>query len=97
MSEIKFKPLGTNVLIIAPPIELKSKAGIIKSPKQLEQEAAEWAKQNDYFTVAAVGEGVTTVKAGDEVVISGNGTPITIEGVSYFIIYSHSILGVKLK
>jgi len=91
---VNFKPMNQNILIYAPTISDKTKAGVIKSDQMI----AEEKKKTDWFLeVAAVSSEVTDIKVGDKVFIgAGNLSGIELDGVNYIYVNRLSIVGKKL-
>ena len=92
--EVKFQPFGYNVLVEVPKIEEKTKGGILKSSKMLQEEMA---KTSRYLEVFAVGSQVKEIKVGDKVLINGGNHLVITEGDDkYFLINQGLILGKEL-
>lgn len=97
MADIKFKPLGDNVLVKPGEAETKTKSGIV-----LTESSADKPK---WGTVVAVGQGYfdpmtkqfmpLTVQEGDKVYWSYQGQEIELDGEKYFVMKESQLLGIE--
>lgn len=94
MSEVNFKPINQNVLVVAPIIDEKTKSGLYKSDLMVKEEKK---KLDQFLEVAAVSDEVTQVEVGNKVLL-GNGsfTTIEIDDVAYLQVHVLTILGKRL-
>jgi co-chaperonin GroES (HSP10) len=92
--EVGFKPLGKNILVLAPVVSETTEAGIIKSEEQIAKEMKDFDK---HLEVIAVSDEVMTISVGDKVLFRGNVTTLELDGVGYFILHEASVLGKKIE
>ena len=84
---MKFKPVGTRVVLEPIVIEHKSPSGIILSEAKLEK--------TDRLKVMAIGSEVKEVMIGDVVLVEPHrGSPFNVEGGDYVLVYENEIMGV---
>ena len=86
---MNFQPLGDRVLIKVKEAETKTASGII-IPDNAEKEKPTQAE------IIAVGNDVTHVKVGDQVVFTkfARSATVTLEGIDYLVMETSEILGV---
>lgn len=94
MKKINFQPFGHNVLIEKPIIEEKTKAGVIKSSKQIQEELENLPQ---FLEVLAVGTSVTEIIVGDKVLIRpGKYNTLKLEDKEYLLLSQGFIEGKEL-
>jgi len=91
--KVMFKPLGKNVLVLAPKADKTTKAGLIKSDNMIKEEES---KMDRYLAIVAVSDEVTTVKVGDRILVTGKIELINIDDVNYGILHEAAIIGIRL-
>ena len=94
MTEVKFKPINSNLLILIPEVSRETKAGIVKSESQIKVEEK---KMDRYVTVVAIADEVTNIKAGDKILLGiNNVATIIIDEIKYGIVHINGVTGIKL-
>ena len=91
--KVMFKPLGKNLLVLAPKAKKETKAGIIKSDSMIKEEEA---KMDKYHLIVAISDEIDSVKIGDRILVSGKITIIEIDDEIYGIVHEAAIIGVRL-
>ena len=91
---INFKPMGEYILVKAPEVSEKTKAGIYKSEAMVKEEEK---KQDKFLEVIAVSDDVFTVKVGDMLLINaGSHMLLELDGIKGILVHRAMILGKKI-
>jgi len=95
MNKINFKPVNEVLLVVAPVVNEKTEAGIIKSDAQIKEEKS---KVDKFLEVAAVSDKITDIQVGDRVlIVGGEHKGMEIDGVTYLILNRISVIGKRLN